>query len=311
MPSKVVRRSLFGKSLPTSSSLDPKMKFVSELNSFGVESKVNETVDGVTYDVLVPQLGTVVNFDPTSTHNSYTAGVASDFHRSVTRKANKSGLSCIHVFDWDDVSKLALMLSPKKSVFARKCSIEKVDQSTANVFLGLYHLQGSARGQTACYGMYYDGKLVSVMTFGKPRYNKSYQWELIRLCYHPSYRVVGGSERMWKHFLSDERPRSVLSYCDSSKFTGSVYYKLGMTLKSEGLPSKHWYSESETERSKHITNNFLLQHGYDQIFRTNFGKGTSNEKLITERGYLPIYDCGQMTFEWKSDSYDDKMSVNV
>lgn len=300
MPSKVVRRSLFGKSLSTSSSLDPKIKFVSELNSLGVESQVNVQVEGNKYDVLVPKLSTVVNFDPTSTHNSYNAHVSSEFHSNVTKLANECGLSCIHVFDWDDVSKLSKMLSPKKSVYARKCSLERLDQSTANVFLGLYHLQGAARGQTACYGMYYNGILVSVMTFGKPRYNKNYQWELIRLCYHPSYTVVGGSERMWKHFLEDESPESVLSYCDRSKFKGNVYYKLGMTLKSEGLPSKHWYSETESERSKHITNNFLLQHGYDQIFKANFGKGTSNEDLIIQRGYLPIYDCGQMTFEWRS-----------
>ena len=40
----------------------------------------------------------------------------------------------------------------------------------------------------------------------------------------------------------------------------------------------------------------LLQMGFDKIFKTNYGRGTSNEDLIITEGYLPVYDCGQATF---------------
>ena len=212
--------------------------------------------------------------------------------------AHRNNLSCICVFDWDDPYKIAGMLQSKTRIYARKCRIEEIDQKTANAFLKMYHLQGSAKGQTCCLGMYLNGELVCTMTFGKPRYNKRYEWEPIRLCFHPKYTVVGASERMFKHFVNLKRPSSVLSYCDNSKFAGLVYRRLGMNLVSLSAPSKHWYSDRGCERSPHITNNFLLQHGYDQIFNEHYGKGTSNEELIMKRGYKPLYDAGQMTFEW-------------
>ena len=266
------------------------------VRGFGNEVSVSVTVDGTFFDVLVPKLNVVVVFDSV-TEDFYSTSI--DKLQRVSRSAQKLGLTCIHVFDWDDVSKIANMLRPKRTVYARKCTIEKVDQYTANYFLRMYHLQGAAQGQTKLYGLYYNGQLVSVMTFGKPCYNKNYEWELIRLCYHPEVRVTGGSEKMWNHFLRDVNPNTVLSYCDRTKFSGYVYHKLGMTLKSEGQPSKHWYSSNPQERISHVTNNFLLQHGYDQIFNESYGKGTDNEELMLKRGFLPIYDCGQMTFEWR------------
>ena len=136
------------------------------------------------------------------------------------------------------------------------------------------------------------------MTFGKPRYNRKFEWELLRLCALPGTSVVGGPSKLFSHFVREYSPKSVLSYCDRSKFTGKVYESIGMTLADEGTPNKHWYSPRKSERMQHVTNNFLLQRGFDQIFGTSYGKGTINEQLMLERCYLPVYDCGQMRFEW-------------
>ena len=292
----VVRTNLLDLSKPRSLNVSGRDRLAQLVKQFGNRVSTATTVNGTFFDVLVPELHVGVVFDSVSVDFYSTP---TDKLQRVSKSAQKSGLTCIHVFDWDDVSKIANMLRPKEVVYARKCTIEEVDQYTANFFLRMYHLQGAARGQTKCYGLYYNGQLVSVMTFGKPRYNKNYEWELIRLCYHPEVRVTGGSEKLWKHFLEDVNPSTVLSYCDRAKFSGYVYHKIGMTLKSEGQPSKHWYSSNPDERIRHVTNNFLLQHGYDQIFNESYGKGTDNEELMLKRGFLPIYDCGQMTFEWK------------
>ena len=296
MASNVTRANLLATGVNFSTKVLGKKGLVTKVQDLGHVVKVDQNVDGVTYDLVVPDLCTAVQFDHVS---GKFYEIPNDSLQRMSRHAQKSGLTCIHVFDWDDVDKIANMLYRKTGVYARKCYVDHIDQYTANCFLKMYHLQGAARGQTKCYGLYYNGQLVSVMTFGKPRYNKNYEWELIRLCYHPEVRVTGGSEKLWKHFLRDVNPNTVLSYCDRAKFSGYVYYKLGMTLKSEGQPSKHWYSSNPEERIRHVTNNFLLQHGYDQIFNENYGKGTDNEELMLKRGFLPIYDCGQMTFEWK------------
>lgn len=138
-------------------------------------------------------------------------------------------------------------------------------------------------------------KLIELMTFGKPRYNKNYEWELLRLCTHKDYKVVGGAERLFKYFIKTYKPNSIISYCDFSKFNGDVYNRLGFKQKGNIIPSKHW-----SKNNKHITDNLLRQRGYDQLFKTNYGKGTSNEELMILNGWLPVYDCGQITYIWKN-----------
>ena len=78
-----------------------------------------------------------------------------------------------------------------------------------------------------------------------------------------------------------------------SKFNGEVYEKLGFKLKEQTAPAKHWYNP---KTKRHITDNLLRQRGYDQLHGANFGKGTSNEELMKEHGYVEIYDCGQLVF---------------
>ena len=92
----------------------------------------------------------------------------------------------------------------------------------ANDFLNLYHLQGGLMKQSICLGLYYNNELVELMTFGKPRYNKNYEYELLRLCSHKDYSITGGTQKLFKYFIDNYKPSSIISYCDIAKFTGDV-----------------------------------------------------------------------------------------
>lgn len=113
---------------------------------------------------------------------------------------------------------------------------------------------------------------------------------------HKDYKIVGGSEKLFKHFINTYNIKSVISYCDASKFNGDVYKRLVFEQYKSIRPSKHWYN---IKTEQHITDNLLRQRGFDQLFNTNYGKGTSNEELMLEHDFLPIYDCGQITFIYK------------
>ena len=130
------------------------------------------------------------------------------------------------------------------------------------------------------------------MTFGKPRYNKKYEIELLR--YVSIKKVVGGSERLFKYYINNYNPSSIISYCDLSKFTGSVYEKLGFKYDGYSI-GKHWYN---VRTKNHITDNLLRQRGVDQLLHTNYGKGTSNEQLMIENGFVEIFDAGQARYIW-------------
>lgn len=257
--------------------------------------KTEIALENYRYDMLKKSV--LIEIDPTYTHNTYFNPFGTpkeiNYHLNKTNTALKNGYQCIHIFDWDNFIKIKNMFLDKKTLYARNLQIKEVNLLETSEFLNNYHLQNNCRGQEVRLGLYKNNELIEIITFGKPRYNKNYQWELLRLCTKPEYKVVGGSEKLFKHFIQLINPESIISYCDNSKFSGEVYTKLGFIQKGKPTPSLHWSKGSE-----HITDNLLRQRGFDQLFNTNYGKGTSNEELMIEHGWLPIYDCGQMTFIW-------------
>ena len=251
------------------------------------------------YDFKVGE--TLIEINPTATHNTHfnpygKNRIDANYHRDKSKLAKDSGYSVIHVFDWDDVDKVVQLLKFRVTAYARKCDVNVVSEIDTNNYLDMYHLQGTCRGQKIRLGLYYDNQLVSLMTFGKSRFNKNCEYELLRYCSH--YNVVGGVEKLFNHFIKEYKPNSIVSYCDTSKFSGKVYDTLGFKCVKTNSPRKHWYSLKE---KRHITDGLLLSQGYDRLFKENHGKGTSNEELILNRGYLPVYDCGQSTYIWRND----------
>lgn len=239
----------------------------------------------------------LIEINPTPTHNS-TWGCHGDlkpldkyYHYTKSKLARDNGYRCICVWDWDDQEKIINLLKPRDKIYARKCEIKEIDLNTTREYLNKYHLQGYAKDDIRI-GLFYNNELVSIMTFGNPRYNKNYQYELIRYC--SSYNVIGGAEKLFKHFVRNYNPQSIISYCDWSKFNGNVYTKLGFSFKNYSI-GKHWYN---INKNIHITDNLLRQRGFDQLFGTNYGKGTSNKELMLENGFVEIYDCGQAVYDW-------------
>ena len=274
--------------------------FAELLDDNGIKYEREFLLQKYSYDFKVGE--TLIEINPTATHNThfnpYGDKCVKDkyYHRDKSKIAKDSGYGVIHVFDWDDVDKVVQLLKFRVTAYARKCDVKVVSEIDTNNYLDMYHLQGTCRGQKIRLGLYYDNQLVSLMTFGKSRFNKNCEYELLRYCSH--YNVVGGAEKLFNHFIKEYKPNSIVSYCDTSKFSGKVYDALGFTYIKTNSPRKHWYSLKE---KRHITDGLLLSQGYDRLFKESHGKGTSNEELILARGYLPVYDCGQSTYIWRSD----------
>lgn len=251
------------------------------------------------YDFKVGNV--LIEINPTATHNTHFSPygecrIGKTYHKDKSKLAKDNGYHVIHVFDWDDTDKVLRLLKSRETVYARKCVVKVVDYRDTNEYLSSNHLQGTCKGQEIRLGLYYNNQLVSLMSFGKSRFNKNYEYELLRYC--ASHNVVGGAEKLFKYFVDKYKPKSIVSYCDTSKFSGKVYDTLGFKYVKTNSPRKHWYSKKE---KRHITDGLLIWQGYDRLFKENHGKGTSNEELILARGYLPVYDCGQSTYTWENN----------
>lgn len=276
----------------------PNKKFEKILETNKISYEREFSIHSKSYDFKIGQ--TLVEINPFATHNStwglYGKPINKEYHLEKTNLAKANGYKCIHVWDWDDANKIVDLLKEKTSIYARKCELHIVNKKELDSFLDDHHLQGTCKGQKIALGLYYEHELVQVMTFGKPRYNKNYEYELLRLCTKAGYAVIGGAQKLFKHFIDEYKPNSIISYCDNSKFTGTIYTNLGFTLLSKGTPSKHWYNGKI-----HITDNMLRKLGYDKIFNANYGKGTSNEQLMLEHKFVEIYDCGQSAYVYTKE----------
>lgn len=253
-------------------------------------------LDDKQYDIHILGSNILIEVDPSYTHNVIgnhwmKTGIAEDYHKIKSAVAIAHGYRCIHVFDWDDLISIVKMFCPKHSIAARKCKLAEVDKLTADRFLDSYHLQGTTQSSALRLGLYYEEELIQVMTFGKPRYNKHYDWELLRLCTKSGIRVVGGASKLFNHAIKLLNSSSIISYCDQSKFTGDVYSAIGMKLLRINAPQEVW-----SRGNRKILGSTLRAVGYDKLFNTNYGKGTSNEELMIRAGWLPVYDCGQAVY---------------
>ena len=271
--------------------------FMSKLDERGIDSTCCFRLGDMNYDIKLIDNPVLIEIDNTLIHNSIIKdrrlekGVSNYWHKLKTQVANDNGYRCIHVFDWDDWDSIINLIAPKKPIYARNCTIYKLQSKVADEFLNKYHLQGTVKGQTLCLGLVHEGELLQVMTFGKPRYNQNYYCELLRLCTKPGIALVGGANKLFKYATKTMGLEEIISYCDLSKFNGDVYERIGMKLKTITEPQEIWSKDD-----KKITANLLRQRGYDQLFNANYGKGTSNEQLMLEHGWLPVYDCGQAVY---------------
>lgn len=181
-------------------------------------------------------------------------------------------------------------------IYARQCDIEKLDDIQAvERFLDDHHRQGKCGGIKVCYGLTFEGELVQLMCFGRPRFNKNYKWELLRECTASGIQVIGGTSKLWKHF---ERSESVLtcicySYPHSGSYTNHYVDYCGFrNIKKARSRKKIRYVGDYNGKHYKLDKPWLERHGVDRLLGTDIGtnKGT-NEDILLGLGFKKeVYD---------------------
>ncbi|MBR4316363.1 MAG: hypothetical protein IKP65_05305 [Alphaproteobacteria bacterium] len=115
-----------------------------------------------------------------------------------------------------------------KKIYARKCEIKEIDIQTSNEFLETNHLQGKDNSSIRL-GLFYENELISVMTFSKPRFNKHFNYELLRFASKTGYKVVGGASKLLEAFKRQYKG-SIISYADRRYSNGRLYETIGFEL---------------------------------------------------------------------------------
>lgn len=261
-------------------------------------------------DFYIPEKKLAIEVDGTYWHSQKLKDPK--YHQNKTLECMKSGVRLIHIFEYEWIQdesreKIKQLLrnalsSNIKTVYARKCYIKEIDTDIEKEFLNSYHLQGYASSSIK-YGLYsqQDNELLSIMTFGASRFNNQYQYELIRYCNKPYIRVIGGAEKLFKRFIKDYNPEQIISYCNMSKFSGGVYSRLGFNKADKFItdPNYVWvsynFSNDKTILTRYQTQVKKLKDQGLDIY------GNTEYEIMQNRGYLKVYDSGNMRFVWTKE----------
>lgn len=171
--------------------------------------------------------------------------------------------------------------------YARKLKIKRVKRDIVREFLNNNHTQGYANYNIA-YGLYDGDELIMLMTFGKPRFNKSYQWEIIRECTKRDCIVAGGTSKIWDHFVSENSVSSCIcySYPHNGEFTEHYINHCGFKNIEKSRPKRKIYFEGVWNGSlKRIDKSILERHGVDRLLKGSFGQDRTNEQILLDLGF--------------------------
>lgn len=252
----------------------------------------NYRIGGKELDIYIPDLKLGIEFNGLYWHSDYF--LEKDYHVNKTKYFNELGVRVIHIFEDDFDYKLEIVesilnnvLGNSKKIYGRETTIKVInDRYLVNQFLTQNHLQGFVNSNIN-YGLYYNGELVSMMTFMKSRkiLNKNGGgFELVRFANKIGFTVIGGASKLFKRFLSDYNPKKVISYCDLSWATGGLYHKLGFKFQGNTKPNYYYVVNNNRESRIKYQKHKLVKDGFDP-------KMTERE-IMESRGYYRIYNCG-------------------
>jgi hypothetical protein len=215
----------------------------------------------------------------------------SSYHLQKTIECSKNGIQLLQFYsdEWkfkkeivQNIIKSKLGLN--KRLYARKCIVNEIDVSLKNSFLNQNHIQREDKSKIKL-GLFYENKLVCVMTFCNSRFNRNYQWELSRFACLGGITVVGGFSKMLKNFI-DSYGGSIVSYADRRISNGDVYKKNGFNLIHVNGPSYFYVDKNCLERHNRMKFQKKLIGAYD----------CSEYEKAREMGFEKIWDCGSLTY---------------
>lgn len=243
-------------------------------------------------DLYIPELRLAIECNGIYWHGE-NKGKHKYYHLGKTESCLQSSVRLIHIFEneWagkQDIVKnrLSVLLGQKTKIYGRNTIVKKVAKTEEQQFLDANHLQGYVPS-VVCYGLYHNDVLISLMSFGKSRFSKNIEWELLRYTVKDIYCILGGAKKLFSSFINDFSPKSIVSYSDRRWFTGELYKELGFSFSHYSSPN-YYYVEQNGELSSRLR---YQKHKLSKIL-SNYNPYLTEWENMLCHGYDRIWDCG-------------------
>jgi hypothetical protein len=143
-------------------------------------------------------------------------------------------------------------LNLNKTIFARNCSVQKIDKTSASEFFNTWHFFDST-SSAYNYGLFHKNELIGAASFSKGRkmnrlQSGSQSFELIRFCCKSGVTVTGGLSKLMSHFCEDKKAGDIMTYIDKQFSNGDSFIKAGFVKHSETPPLYFLVNKKTYER---------------------------------------------------------------
>ena len=254
-----------------------------------------EIISPLSLDIYIPELKLAFEFNGVYWHSELFKN--KHYHINKTKICEDVGIKLIHVWEDDWVYKNNIIKSVilnkigknETTIYARKCVLKVVeDIKLVKNFLNDNHIQGYSHSNIKL-GLYYENKLVSLMTFGKKRKNM----ELVRFCNKLNTNVVGGSSKLFKYFIKNYKFEFIESFSDTSIFSGDMYSYLGFKFINNTPINYHWVVDGIRRHRFSFNKKSLVKGGHDS--------NLSESEIMKSLGYYKIWECGMKKWIYTND----------
>jgi hypothetical protein len=277
------------------------LSFIQENYTGEVITNSKQIISPLELDIYLPELKLAFEFNGLYWHNELNKD--KKYHFQKTEACEEQGLHLIHIYEDDWLykkeiiqSRILNLLGQSERIYARKCEVKEIkDNKLIRQFLENNHLQGFV-GSKVKLGLFYENKLVSLMTLGAKRRNMNSssqegEYELLRFCNQKGLNVVGGASKLFKYFVRNYQPIEVISYADRSWSQGHLYENLGFNLIHK-TPINYFYIVDGLRR-------YRFNYRKDKLVREGFDPSKSEHEIMLERGIYRIYDSGSLKYQYQ------------
>ena len=261
-------------------------------------------------DLYYPEKNIAIEFNGNYWHDENHK--PKDYHFNKFRLCKDKNIRLVSIYESDWYNKRDNIINLLKNIFieskiiyARNCTISKLDYKTKSAFINEYHFYGDSNQGTISYGLFYNNELVSVMSFGKLRgqnklHSNKDHYELVRFVTKDNMRITGGASKLFKKFISEYHPMYIICYSDNDFFTGETYNKLGFKLKSLGESIDYQWVKGTKALSRYECMTTKLLEKYPKYRNINI-TGSVEDYVMHDLGYSKLYRCGNSIWEYKQE----------
>lgn len=276
--------------------------FLISIGITDIQSRIRNIIPPKELDIYSPSHKIAIEYCGLYWHSD--AQKSSNYHLDKLKACQEKGIRLITIFESDWKLKRLIVESRLRAIFgkteqtiyARKTNIKELTSSEAREFFSQNHLQGNAPNQSVVYGLYHAGKLVSAMSFGKPRFSKNHEWEILRYASALNTSVVGSASKLYMHFVKRHNPSTVISYADLRWGKGDVYKNMGFSESGSSRPNYFYFKSPEI----HLYSRIKFQKYRLPKILEDYNETLTEKQNMQNNGWFRIFDCGNVKFTWST-----------